>query len=466
VLAFVLTVLAVFPASAKVFDAKTTTLENGLQVVVVENHRAPVVTQMVWYRVGAADEVAGKSGIAHFLEHLMFKGSKQIGGPDIAPGDFSKIIRNMGGNDNAFTSQDYTAFFQSVPAGHLETVMRMEAGRMRGLMLPKKEVESERLVILEERRMRTDSEAGARLSETQDACLFVNHPYGKPVIGWYHEMEGLSWDDATTYYNRYYAPNNAILVIAGDVQAEDVFKKAADIYGTLAPSDTIPPRKRTISPPLSGRSTVVYHDPSIRQPDVIRTYRVASSHQSPADSLALDVMQEILSGGPSSRLYQSLVTNRKLATSVDFSYDGNAWDDAQVSLSGSPSPGIAPEQLEKAMVAEVENLITTPVTEQELKDAIQRMQDAATYARDSLTGPAMTIGYALATGQNLDDVENWPERLNSVTALQIQSAAKRFFDPASEATRYVSGYLLPPDVEEAPPTPAAEPEKTENPDEQ
>lgn len=431
------------PAHAKVFDAKTTTLENGLQVVVVENHRTPVVTQMVWYRIGSGDEVRGKSGIAHFLEHLMFKGSKQIGGPDLAPGDFSKIIRTLGGNDNAFTSYDYTAYFESVPVQHLDKIMRMEAGRMRGLMLPKEQVDSERLVILEERRQRTDNDPGARLSETLDAALFVNHPYSIPVIGWYHEIEALSWEDATGFYKQYYAPNNAILVISGDVKAEDVFAKAAEIYGTLAPEENIPPRLRTTSPPLSGRNAITYAHPSIRQPEVIRLYRAPSAKQNAQDALALEVLQEILSGGSSSRLYQSLVVTQKLATDVDFSYDPNAIDDAQIVLSASPAEGVKPEDLETALVLELQKIVAEPVTEAELKDSIQRMQDAAVYARDSLTGPAMTIGYALITGQSLDDIENWPEKIAGVSAAHIQDVAKRFIDPASESTRFVSGYLLP-----------------------
>lgn len=451
--------LALVPlaAQAKVFDAKTTTLENGLQVVVVENHRAPVVTQMVWYRVGSADEARGKSGIAHFLEHLMFKGSRQVGGPDLAPGEFSRTIRTLGGNDNAFTSYDYTAYYQSVPAEHLETVMRMEAGRMRGLMLPEKEVDSERLVILEERRQRTDNNPGAKLAETVDAALFVNHPYGIPVIGWYHEMEDLSWDDATGFYKKYYAPNNAILVVAGDVKAEDVFKKAAETYGTLAPEDNIPPRLRTQSPPLSGRNVVTFHDPTVRQPQVSRIYRVPSANQNPQAALALDVMQEIVAGGPSSRLYQELVVNRKLASAVSLSYDGNALDDSQLWLSGTPAPGVKPQELETALTEELQKLIAEPVTETELREALQRMQDEAAYARDSLTGPAMAIGYALITGQKLDDVENWPERIAGVTAAQIQDLARRYLDPASPDTRYVSGYLLPVEKPE-------EPEPAEAPD--
>ncbi|HRQ61139.1 MAG TPA: pitrilysin family protein, partial [Alphaproteobacteria bacterium] len=405
------------PAQAAVFNAKSATLENGLQMVVVENNRAPVITHMVWYRVGSADEMRGKSGIAHFLEHLMFKGSKQIGGPDLVPGEFSRIIRTLGGNDNAFTSNDYTAYYQSVPAEHLERVMRMEAGRMRGLMLPEKEVESERLVILEERRQRTDNDPAARLYETLGAALFPNHPYGIPIIGWYHEMEGLNWDDATSFYKQYYAPNNAILVVSGDVKADDVFAKAAAIYGDLAPSDTLPPRNWTKSPPLAGQNVITYRHASVRQPQVVRLYRAPSASQNETDSLALEVMAEIASGGPSSRLYQELVVKQKLATAASVSYDATSLGDGTISLGGTPAEGVTPETLEAALATEILRLAAEPVTEAELKEAIQRMQDAAVFARDSLTGPAMTIAEPIA---RLDRVRH---RFGKVTALDDVTVA-------------------------------------------
>lgn len=208
----------------KLFNAETFTLENGLEIVVIPNHRAPVITHMVWYKVGAADEQQGKSGIAHFLEHLMFKGSG-----DLAPGEFSKIIRAKGGEDNAFTGHDYTAYYQSIAAEHLEMVMTMEAGRMRGLNPPLDHVESERKVILEERRQRTDDNPSARLAEQMNSLLYINHPYGKPVIGWLSEMADLSWDDAKAFYDRWYAPNNAILIVTGDVTGQQVYDLAKKI---------------------------------------------------------------------------------------------------------------------------------------------------------------------------------------------------------------------------------------------
>jgi zinc protease len=440
----------------KVFNAKTTTLLNGMQVVVVENNRTPVVTHMVWYKVGAADETPGVSGIAHFMEHLMFKGSAGL-----APGDFSKKIRSLGGNDNAFTSHDYTAYFQSVGAEHLETVMRMEAGRMRGMNPPPDQVLSERKVILEERSQRTDNNPEAKFPESLSAALFVNHPYGKPVIGWEHEMAALTWEDAKSFYDRWYGPNNAILVVSGDVKSEDVFELAQKIYGPLE-SVPLPKRKRTVTPPLAGRQTVIYHDPAVREPQFQRVYRVPSYRQNAADSLALQVFEDIAGNGPTSRLYKSLVIDKKLATNAGLSYSVNAFDDAELSLYLTPAPGKNMKQIEDALDAEIMQMIDKGLTEAELSESLKRLQAEAIYARDSLSGPAMTIGYSLATGSMLDDVEFWPQNIAKVTAAQIQGVVSKYLDTKNPQSHYVNGYMLPAEKEnsakaQTPPKP-----KTEN----
>lgn len=425
------------PPSGKVFDARTMTLDNGMQVVVVENNRVPVITHMVWYRAGAADEPRGKSGIAHFMEHLMFKGSEGL-----EPGEFSRVIRNLGGNDNAFTSQDYTAYFQSIAAEHLEKVMTMEAGRMRGMNPPEGEVISERQVILEERSQRTDNNPQGQFGETMNAALYVNHPYGIPVIGWAHEMAGLSWDDAKTFYDHWYAPNNAILVVSGDVQADEVFDLARKIYGPLEKVE-VPERNRITSPPLSGEKLVTFEHDSIRQPMYQRIYRAPSYRQSKEDSLALQVLEDIFGSGSTSRLYKSLVIEDKLATSVGLNYSAAAWDDASMSVYASPAPGITMEQIEEAIDTQINKLVSEGVTEQELQDSLNRMQAEAIYARDSLTGPAMVIGYSLVTGSSLDDVEYWPQNIAQVTAEQIKNVAAKYLDKESAEARYVTGYLLP-----------------------
>ncbi len=428
---------------SKVFNAESFTLDNGMQVVVIPNHRAPVVTHMVWYKVGAADEPPGQSGIAHFLEHLLFKGSEQIGRPPLKPGEFSQIVRAMGGNDNAFTSQDYTAYFQSIPAQHIEAVMRMEAGRMNGMNPPADEVLSERSVILEERRQRTDNDPRGQFGEQLAAAAYVNHPYGIPVIGWKHEMDELSYEEAKTFYDRWYAPNNAILVVSGDVTPGQVFQLAIDIYGKL-PRENIPKRVRTRSPELNSKTTVTLEHPSIREPVAQTLFRASSARQNRQESLALEILEEILGGGSTARLYKSLVVKQKIASSAGFSYQGTVWDDARTWIYASPLPGQKLEDIQAALMQELRELIKNGVSEEELNDAKNRMRDEAVYARDSLSGPAMVIGYGLVSGQTLDHIEYWPYDIAEITAEQIKDVAEKYLNPdVQSAHPPVSGFLLP-----------------------
>jgi zinc protease len=438
------------PLPKKLFNAETFTLDNGLQIVVIPNHRAPVVTHMVWYKVGAADEVAGKSGAAHFLEHLMFKGS-----PGLTPGQFSKDIRSKGGQDNAFTSHDYTAYYQSISVDHLETIMKMEAGRMRGLNPPPEHVDSERKVILEERRQRTEDNPGARLAEQMNTLLYTNHPYGKPVIGWSHEMATLSWADEKSFYDRWYAPNNAILIVAGDVTGQQVHDLAQKIYGPI-PKSEIPERVRTTSPPLEGASDITLKDATIREPNVQKAYRVPSAHQNKKESLALEVLGEILGGGPASRLYRALVMDQKIATSAGFSYGAESWDDADAWIYATPVPGKNSNAdlvvLKDTLDAQLRLLIEKGVPDSELNAAKTRMEAAATYARDSLDGPAMVFGYSLATGETIDDVEYWPHNISLVTAQEVQDVAKKYLNPDTPYDHSpVTGYLVPVNAEQLSP---------------
>ncbi len=427
----------------KVFNAEEFTLDNGMQVIVIPNDRIPAVTHMVWYKVGAADEPRGKSGIAHFLEHLLFKGSSQIGGPDLAPGEFSKTVRKLGGNDNAFTSQDYTAYFQSIPSEHLEKVMRMEAGRMNGLKAPAEEILSERKVILEERKQRTDNDPRGQFGEQLSAAAFINHPYGTPVIGWKHEMDELSDADALSFYDQWYAPNNAILVVSGDVSPAKVFELAILIYGQL-PREDVPERVRTTSPSLNSKTTVSLEHPAIREAVVQSVFRGPSIRQSKDESLAIEVLTEILGGGSSSRLYQSLVVEQKIASSAGMSFQNTQWDDASIALYASPLPGQDLDAVKAAYLEELRKVINDGVTEAELTDAKTRLKDQAIYARDSLTGPAMVFGYSLASGLSVDDVEYWPYDIEAVSAEQISAAAKIYLNP-DEPYKYppVDGYLYP-----------------------
>lgn len=432
------------PSTNKVFNAKTYALENGMKIVVVENKRAPVLTHMVWYRVGAADEKAGKSGIAHFLEHLMFKGQKNL-----EPGQFSKIIRSLGGQDNAFTSQDYTAYYQSVAKEHLETVMMMEAGRMRDMSPPLSEVESENKVIQEERRQRTDNDPRAQMAEQLNYALFPNHPYGMPVIGWLHEIQGLSWDDAKSFYDQYYAPNNAILVVSGDVDADKVHEIAKTTYGTL-PKGDIPQRVRTTSPPFIAQDTIYLSHETIKEPVFVRSYRVASYRQAPEDSLALQVLEQILSGGSTSRLYDALVVKQKIATNAALSYDPNSWDDATIDVMATPAPGVPIIKVQDALQDQLRLVIKDGVSDGELADAIKTMQADAIYALDSLDGPAMILGRTLITGTPLEDIEDWPQRIATVTKEQIQAVAAKYLDPDNLYMHPpVTGFLLPKDAKES-----------------
>lgn len=426
-------------AAEKVFNAESMTLENGLQVVVIPNHRAPVVKHMVWYRVGRADEPPGVSGIAHFLEHLMFKGSG-----DLPPGAFSKTIRALGGNDNAFTSQDYTAFHQSIAVEHLAQVMRMEAGRMRDLHPPAEHVASEHQVILEERRQRTDNDPRARFQEQIQAALFVNHPYNTPVIGWMHEMESLDWTAAKTFYDRWYGPNNAIVIVAGDVTAQQVFALAQEIYGPLKPVP-LPPRQRLQSPPLPGAVTLTMRDKDVHEPLVQQVYRVPSYRQNAQDSLALQVYQNIMDGGASAQLYQALVVRQKIASDVGMSYNPNAWDDGTMWFYAMPAEGQTPAAVQTALENELRAMMADDgFNDADLQDAIGRLQAEAVYARDSLEGPAMIVGLALTTGTSLQDVETWPQAIAAVTAAQVRDAARRYLNPDDTAARpRVTAYLLP-----------------------
>ncbi|MGB4107244.1 MAG: pitrilysin family protein [Alphaproteobacteria bacterium] len=435
------------PARKKIFNAETFKLDNGLEIVVIPNHRAPVITHMVWYKVGAADEDHGVSGVAHFLEHLMFKGSEGL-----KPGEFSHKIRALGGNDNAFTSQDYTAYHQSISVDHLETVMKMEAGRMRGLNSPVEQVTSENKVILEERRERTDNDPHARFSEQMNAALYINHPYGNPVIGWADEMAALTWETCKNFYDKWYGPNNAILVVSGDVTGQQIYGLAKKIYGPLEPVP-LPARTRAKIPPLEASVTLRLEDKIVRQAWVQKVFIAPSYRQNSKESLALQVLEELMAGGPTSRLYKALVVEQKIATSAGLSYQGSSWDDADLDLYASPLPGQKPEDVITALDEQIRLLIKNGIPEAELKEALTRMQAEAVYARDSLSGPAMIFGYSLATGSSVDDVEYWPYNIAAVTANEIIAVAKKYLDPDNiEKRPAVTGYLLP----EQAPQPAPE----------
>lgn len=420
------------PTQAAVFNPDTFTLSNGMRVVVVENHRVPVVTHMVWYGVGSADEGQGESGIAHFLEHLMFKGTKKR-----APGEFSKILARNGGQENAFTSTDYTAYFQTVAVDRLELFMEMEADRMTNLVLTEKGVETEKGVVLEERRSRTDNNPSGILREQVTAALFLNHPYRRPIIGWAHEIQALSLDSVMAFYKKWYAPSNAILVVAGDITAEKLKPLAEKYYGRI-PSGPPTPRNRPTEPPQKAKRTVTLKDARVRQPSWGRAYLAPSLLSGETQhAYALEVLADILGGGSSSRLYRSLVVDSKIALSAGGYYGANDRGPSRFSIYASPKPGISMETLEKKVEEELAKLLEFGVTPSELARAKKRMQAQAVFARDSLSGGARSLGSALAIGLKIEDVEAWPDRIGAVTIEQISAAAKAVLMEGRSVTSYL-----------------------------
>jgi len=429
------------------FGAETFTLDNGLRVVVIPDHRTPVVHHMVWYEVGAADEPPGKSGIAHLLEHLMFKGTD-----DIEPGEFSKIVARHGGRDNAFTSSDYTAYFQTIAAEHLPLVMEMEADRMADLRLADDWVATERDVVIEERLSRTENEPAALLDERLDLALWVTHPYRNPIIGWRHELVELDRADALDFYETWYAPNNAILVISGDTTVEEVRRLAERHYGPIPSGPEIERVRPTEMPPPAAVRLEMEH-PRVVQPQWKREY-VAPSYATTdgrpppgADGEeaatwkvhALQVLDELMGGGATSRIYRALVVEQKLAAAAGSWYQPRAVDRGTFGFWLTPRPGVDVAEAEDAMLAEIDHLLADGVTDAEVESAKTRMRAGVIYMRDSLTTSARVIGAALATGGTLDQVETWPAGIAAVTPEQVMQVAREVLDEGLSAT----GVLLP-----------------------
>ncbi|MEA2886587.1 MAG: zinc protease [Bradyrhizobium sp.] len=411
------------------------TLANGMQVVVIPDHRTPVFTKMVWYKVGSADETPGKSGLAHFLEHLMFKGTAAH-----PAGEFSKTVLRIGGNENAFTSTDYTGYFQRVPREQLPKMMEFEADRMTGLVLKDENVLPERDVVLEEYNMRVANNPDARLSEQIMAALYLNHPYGRPVIGWRQEIEKLGREDALAFYKRFYAPNNATLVIAGDVDVNEIRPLAERTFGQVAPQPAISARRmRPQEPVPAAPRTVTLSDPRVENPGVRRYYLVPSATTAAAgESPALDVLAQLMGGGSNSYLYRALVIDRPLAISADAGYQGTALDDSQFTISVSPKPGVEFAQVEQAIDGVIAEVGQNAVRAEDLERVKTQLIAAAIYAQDNQASLARWYGAALTTGLSVDDVRSWPDRIRAVTAEQVRAAAQKWLDK----NRSVTGYLI------------------------
>jgi len=409
-------------------------LDNGMEVVVVEDHRAPVVVHMVWYRAGAADEKPGVSGVAHFLEHLLFKGTDTM-----APGELSKTVAQNGGTDNAFTGHDYTAYFQRVAADRLELMMQMESDRMVNLNLDDQDILTEREVIIEERNQRTENNPGALYREQAMAAQYLNHPYGTPIIGWRHEMEQLDLEAALDYYRTYYAPNNAILVVAGDVTPDEVRTLAEKHYGTIPANPDLPERTRPQEPAQTAERRITYRDPRVAQPYVTRSY--LAPERDPGDqekAAALTLLAEILGGGQTGVLSEKLQFGTGEALYTSAFYGGTSYDDTTFGVYIVPAEGVSLEEAEAAMDRALAEFLEEGVDAEQLDRIKMQLKAAQIYERDDVSAIARRYGNALTQGLTVEDVRAWPGLLQDVTEDDILAAAREVLN----RRHAVTGWLM------------------------
>ena len=430
---------AVAAADEAVWAPTTFSLENGMEVVVVPDHRAPVVTHMVWYKVGAVDEDEGKSGIAHLFEHVMFKETDDIG-----PDEFDNIVSRVGGQLNAFTSWDYTAYFERVAKQHLGKMMEIEGERMTDLIIndaPDGPFISERDVVKEERRQRVDNNPGVILQEQVLSAFWKGHPYEITVIGKMEEVGALTPQDGLDFYKKYYSPENAILVVAGDVTPEEVRTLAEKYYGVKKPTGTVDgTRKWREVEPLKATQTITHSDPKVRQPNWSRYYNGVSQVRNKKDAYALDVALDVMGGGMTSRLYQALVEDQKIALNVNTYAWTSLHDAGPAVISASPAPGVTMDALETAVMAEVEKILADGFTDAEVKRAREGQAATAIYGRDSQSSMANVFGSTLALGGTIEDVLNYPDEIRAVTTEEAIAIARKTFAPDRH---YIEAHLLP-----------------------
>jgi zinc protease len=417
-------IFAVLPAPT-LANAETTfekTLANGLRVIVKEDRRAPTVVHMVWYRAGAMDEKDGSSGVAHVLEHMMFKGTKTL-----KSGEFNKRVAEAGGRDNAFTSLDYTAYFQIVPKGALPEMMRLEADRMANLQLQPEEFAAEIQVVMEERRLRTDDNPQSRVYESLSAAAFTAHPYRRPIIGWMDDLKSMNWQDARDWYRAWYAPNNAYVVVAGDVDHREVFRLAEQTYGKHK-AQPLPARKPQNEPSQTGQRRVTVKAPA-QLPYILMAWKAPKlkNIEEDRDPYALEVLASLLAGNDAARFPKRLVRGEKLAQSASAGYDATLRGESLFMLAGQPAAGKSIAELETALKAEIRRIQEEGVTEEELKRVKTQTIAAQVYKRDSLMAQAMEIGFAEAAGVHWRNIDKLLEKIRSVTAEEVQAVAKRYF---------------------------------------
>ncbi len=430
-LAFVMTAF-----SAQAAEVTAFTLDNGMEVVVIEDHRAPAVTHMVWYRVGSADEPVGASGVAHFLEHLLFKATDVL-----ESGEFSATVAANGGSDNAFTSYDYTAYFQRIAADRLELMMQMESNRMNNLRITADDIETERNVVLEERNQRTENNPNALAREQFRAALYQNHRYGVPIIGWKHEMEQLDLQDALDFYDLYYSPNNAILVVAGDVQPDEVRALAEKYYGVIPAEDQLPERVRPEEPPQRAERRITYVDPRVSQPYVTRSYLAPERDPgAQEDAAALVYLAELLGGSSfTSDLGRALQFDTQTAIYTNASYNGDWLDDATFSVTVVPTAGVSLSEAEAAMDAVIADFMDADIDDARMESIRTQLRASEVYALDDVGGLARRYGAALTQSLTIEDVQAWPDILQSVTEDQIKAAAAKVFNRDQAVTGWVVG---------------------------
>ena len=425
-----LAISAALPVAALDIDVTGFKLANGMEVVVIPDHRAPVVTHMVWYKVGAADEPQGKAGIAHFLEHLLFKGTVKY-----PPGEFDRLVRTNGGDGNAFTTQDYTGYFQRIAKDRLGLVMELESDRMQNVILTDENVLPELQVVQEERRERTDNDPESLLSEQMSAALYTAHPYGKPIIGWMSEVMQLTRDDALAFYRAHYTPANAILIVAGDVTADEVKSLAGKYYGGLKNTFTPRPRERTQEPlPIAARRIEMI-DPRASSP-IFQRYYLAPSYATAKGRMAeaLDVLAEILGGGTQSRFYKELVIKQKLAAYAGSYYSGDAVDTGSFSIYAAPNPGVPVGKVEAAAGVILNDVVANGVAQDELDRTRKKLLADAIYTLDNQAALARMFGTSLSTGSSIADVLGWEAEIEKLTVDDIKAAAAQVLDLRASVT--------------------------------
>ena len=417
-------------------EVTTYQLDNGMDIVVIEDHRAPVVVHMLWYRAGSADEPVGSSGVAHYLEHLLFKATTNV-----ESGEFQRVVAENGGSDNAFTSYDYTGYFQRVAADRLELMMQYEADRMNNLVLTEEDIVTERGVILEERNQRTENSPGALAREQMRAAQFLNHRYGVPIIGWKHEMETLDMEDALSFYDIYYSPNNTILVVAGDVEPEEVLALAEEHYGPLPFESELPERIRSQEPPQTAERRLIFEDPRVAQPYLTRTY-IAPERDSGAqeDAAALTYLAELLGGSPfTSALGVELQFDTNTAVYAGAFYSGVSLDDTTFGVTVAPSEGVSLQEAEDAMDAAIAAFLEDGIDPARMEALRTQLKASEIYARDNVGGLARRYGAALTSGLTVEDVQAWPDILQAVTAEDVLAVAERVLD----RNQSVTGWIIP-----------------------